>query len=260
MATALISGLLKNDFPAQHIIASDPSAESLERLRSRFGVRLATTNPQAVAEAEIIVLSVKPQVMQAVCVDITGSLAHRPLVISIAAGIELASIDTWLGGALPLIRCMPNTPAQVLKGASVLYANQQVSAAQKLAAKSLFSAIGIAEWLDDERLMDAVTAVSGSGPAYVFLVIEAMEQAAVQLGLTPEIARQLVTQTVAGAAAMVQSSDLEPAQLKRNVMSPGGTTERAIQVFEQQGLVALFAQAINAAAQRSRELSEQLKG
>jgi len=260
MASCIIGGLIKDGFPPAQIIASDLSADNLKRLHDRFGIRVDSSNQQAVASAGIVVLSVKPQVLKVVCEDIAGALSHRPMVISIAAGIELESINRWLGGDLPLVRCMPNTPAQVLKGASGLIANEHVSDRQKQAATTLFSAIGITEWLETEQLMHAVTALSGSGPAYIFLVIEAMEAAAVKLGVAPETARKLAAQTVTGAAEMVLGSELEPAQLKRNVMSPGGTTERAIQVFDQQGLAAIFEQAINAAAERSETLSEQLKG
>jgi len=198
--------------------------------------------------------------LQSVCEEIANALNHQPLIISIAAGISIDSIHSWLGNDLPIIRCMPNTPSQVLKGASGLIENAQVSDSQKQAASELFAAIGIVEWVKDESQIHAVTALSGSGPAYIFLVIEAMEAAAIKQGLSPETARKLAAQTVAGAAEMVLSSDIEPAQLKRNVMSPGGTTERAIQTFESLGLMSIFESAINAAAERSVEMSAQLKG
>ncbi|MFT7371473.1 MAG: pyrroline-5-carboxylate reductase [Oleiphilaceae bacterium] len=261
MASCIIGGLLKNGFPAQQVIASAPSNEkNLNMLKDTLNIEVSTNNQQAVINADIIVLSVKPQVLQTVCEEISNSLSHQPLIISIAAGISIASIHGWLGNNLPIIRCMPNTPSQVMKGASGLIENSQVSDAQKQAASELFAAIGIVEWLKDENQIHAVTALSGSGPAYIFLVIEAMEAAAIKQGLSPETARRLAAQTVAGAAEMVLSSDIEPAQLKRNVMSPGGTTERAIQTFESLGLVSIFEAAINAAAERSIEMSAQLKG
>jgi len=261
MASCIIGGLLKNGFPAQQVIASAPSSEkNLSTLRDTLKIETSTNNPQAVSNADIIVLSVKPQVLQSVCEEISSSLSHQPLIISIAAGISIDSIHSWLGNDLPIIRCMPNTPSQVLKGASGLIENKQVSDAQKQAASELFAAIGIVEWVKDESQIHAVTALSGSGPAYIFLVIEAMEAAAIKQGLSPETARKLAAQTVAGAAEMVLNSDIEPAQLKRNVMSPGGTTERAIHTFESLGLVSIFESAINAAAERSIEMSAQLKG
>ncbi|MFT6121718.1 MAG: pyrroline-5-carboxylate reductase [Oleiphilaceae bacterium] len=260
MASCIIGGLLKNGFPAQQVIASAPSNEkNLNTLKDTLNIEISTNNQHAVANADIIVLSVKPQVLQSVCEEISNSVSHQPLIISIAAGISIDSIHAWLGDHLPIIRCMPNTPSQVLKGASGLIANKQVSDAQKQAASELFTAIGIVEWVKDEHQIHAVTALSGSGPAYIFLVIEAMEAAAIKQGLSPETARKLAAQTVAGAAEMVLSCDIEPAQLKRNVMSPGGTTERAIQTFESLGLVSIFESAINAAAERSVEMSAQLK-
>ena len=260
MASCIVGGLVKEGFPCGQIIASAPSEANLQAIKASSNIQTTTNNQAAVSNADIIILSVKPQVLKNVCEDISSSLAHQPLIISIAAGISIDSIDAWLGGELPIIRCMPNTPSQVLKGASGLIANQQVSEAQKATTSALFSAIGVVEWVKDETQMHAVTALSGSGPAYVFLVIEAMEAAAVKQGLSAETARKLAAQTVAGAAEMVLNSDIEPAQLKRNVMSPGGTTERAIQTFESLGLVDIFEQAINAATERSIEMSAQLKG
>jgi len=261
MASCIIGGLLKNGFPAAQVIASAPSNEkNLSTLKHTLKIETSTNNQHAVSNADIIVLSVKPQVLQSVCEEIANALNHQPLIISIAAGISIDSIHSWLGNDLPIIRCMPNTPSQVLKGASGLIENAQVSDSQKQAASELFAAIGIVEWVKDESQIHAVTALSGSGPAYIFLVIEAMEAAAIKQGLSPETARKLAAQTVAGAAEMVLSSDIEPAQLKRNVMSPGGTTERAIQTFESLGLMSIFESAINAAAERSVEMSAQLKG
>lgn len=260
MAGCIISGLVRDGFPAEQIVASAPSEKNLSRLKNTLGIRVETDNQCAVAQADIVVLSIKPQVLQSVCEEISAVISEHTLVISIAAGIEIASIDGWLGGKSAVIRCMPNTPSQVLKGASGLIANQRANDAQKQAATQLFSGIGIVEWLSDEAQMHAVTALSGSGPAYIFLVIEAMEASAIKLGLSPETARKLAAQTVAGAAEMVLQSDLPPAQLKRNVMSPGGTTERAIETLESLDLMSVFDQAMSAAAHRSLEMSAELKG
>lgn len=259
MANAIIGGLCENGFPADSIVASDPSEQNLASLKKNWGVETESDNQLAVAEANIIILSVKPQVLKSVCDGLAPALGHHPLVISIAAGIELNSIAAWLGNEVAIVRCMPNTPAQVLMGASGLFANSYVSDDQKSLATELFSSIGLVDWVDEEQKMHSVTALSGSGPAYIFLVIEAMELAAVKQGIPVETARKLAAQTVAGAAKMVLTSDLEPAQLKRNVMSPGGTTERAIQVFESLDMVSIFEQAMNAAQERSVSLSEQLK-
>lgn len=260
MASAIISGLLSQGRSPDSITAAEPDSANLNRIRERFGIDTATDNTEAVRRSNIVVLSVKPQILESVCREISSALAHRPLVISIAAGVDMTTIAEWLGNATPLVRCMPNTPAQVLAGASGLVANEAVSADQKTQAYDLFSAIGLCEWLDSEEQMHAITALSGSGPAYIFLVIEAMEKAATAQGIDASIARQLAAQTVLGAAKMVLSGELEPGQLKKNVMSPGGTTERAIQVLEEQGLPEIFARAMDAAAQRSRELADLMKG
>jgi len=264
MASAIIGGLLKQGVAAERICATDPSEEKRQQLKEALGIQVEADNQLAVKAADAVVLCVKPQILQQVCEGLSAALAHKPLIISIAAGIEMSAIETWLGGELPLVRCMPNTPAQVLKGASGLIANALVAEQQKELAAKLFSAVGVTEWLDDEALIHGVTALSGSGPAYIFLVIEAMEQAAIKQGIDATTARKFAAQTVLGAAEMVLASDLAPSQLKRNVMSPGGTTERAIQVLESQGLLDIFDQAIDAAAKRSvelsLELSETLKG
>jgi len=197
--------------------------------------------------------------MQAVCRDLAAHLEHGPLIVSIAAGISCDSLQRWLGPRpQAIVRCMPNTPALLRQGVSGLFANAQVSAEQKAQAEQLLSAVGMALWLDEEHLIDAVTAVSGSGPAYFFLLIEAMTAAGQQLGLPRETAAQLTLQTALGAARMVCESDVEAAELRRRVTSPNGTTEAAIKAFQAGGFEQLVQQALNAAAQRSAELAEQL--
>jgi pyrroline-5-carboxylate reductase len=256
MANAIVGGLVQNGFPANNIIACAPSKEHLEAIQSAWGVRISEDNQAASRDADIVVLSVKPQILKQVCDQLRSSLTHQPLVISIAAGIEMTSLQQWLGEGLAIVRCMPNTPAQVLTGASGLFANSLVSDDQKQVSSELFAGIGVVEWLDDEAQMHAITALSGSGPAYIFMMIEAMEAAAVKQGIEAGAARKLAAQTVLGAARMVLDTGIAPGQLKRNVMSPGGTTERAINVFEQQQLMAIVDQAMQAAADRSRELAE----
>lgn len=255
MANAIVGGLVQKGFPSGNITASAPAEEHLQQIQRTWGVLTDLDNLKAARQADVIVLSVKPQILKAVCEELSAALSHQPLIISIAAGIEMASLERWLGQGLAIVRCMPNTPAQVLKGASGLIANAQVSAEQKALSSELFSGIGLVEWLVDEQQMHAITALSGSGPAYIFMMIEAMEAAAIKQGIEASSARKLAAQTVLGAAQMVLDTGVAPGQLKRNVMSPGGTTERAIKVFEQQNLIEIVEQAMQAAADRSRELA-----
>lgn len=258
MASAIIRGLLAQGMPAQAMTATGIDPEGLAALRSELGIHTSGDNAQAVRGADIVVMAVKPQQLREVCHGLREAVAHQPLIISIAAGVAMASIQQWLGAELPMVRCMPNTPAQCLTGASGLIANTACSTEQKALSEELFSAIGLAQWLDNEAQIHAVTALSGSGPAYFFYVIEAMEAAAIKQGLSPDLARRFAAQTAKGAAEMVLSGSVAPAQLKRNVMSPGGTTERAIRVLEDQGLSVMFEQAMQAAALRSEELAEAL--
>jgi pyrroline-5-carboxylate reductase len=207
----------------------------------------------------MVVLAVKPQVMAEVCRDIAPVVQNtRPLLVSIAAGLGTDTLDGWLGGGLPLVRVMPNTPSLVGKGAAGLFANAAVTAEQKTMVQSVFESIGSALWVDDEEQLHGVTALSGSGPAYFFLMLEALEAAATEAGIAPNTARELAIQTMAGAAEMAARSEHDPAQLKRNVMSPGGTTERAINTFEDGGMRDLVQKAYNAAFERSQEMSKEL--
>lgn len=261
MATAIIGGILDNGYQASHIWASAPDDHHLQTLRSRFGLSVTTDNRHCAGQSDILILAVKPQVMAQVCREIAPVVQNtRPLVVSIAAGLTTATLDAWLGGGLPLVRVMPNTPSLVGKGAAGLYANSAVSDAQKQAIQAVFASIGSALWVDDENLLHGVTALSGSGPAYFFLFLEALEAAATQAGIDAATARELAIQTMAGAAEMAARSDEDPAQLKRNVMSPGGTTERAIRAFEDGGLRDLVRQAFDAAYQRSQEMARELAG
>lgn len=259
MASSIVGGLLAKDFPAKHIWVSSPADEHLQTMRKRYGVNASTDNRHVAQQADVLVLAVKPQVMGEVCQGLAPVIQNtRPLVISIAAGLETPVLDQWLGGEVPLVRCMPNTPALVGKGAAALFATGQVSEVQREQAQSIFTSVGTVNWVDDEQLLHGVTALSGSGPAYCFLFLEALEQAAVAAGLEPATARQMAIQTMAGAAEMAARGEDDPAQLKRNVMSPGGTTEKAIETFEQGDFRALVASAFDAAQKRSRELSQQL--
>jgi pyrroline-5-carboxylate reductase len=261
MAGSLIRGLVADGYDPGQIVAADPSTTQLSVLRSQTGVRTAGDNAAAIASAEVVVLAVKPQVLQTVARQIADAVqARRPLVISVAAGIRERTLQTWLGGGVPLVRTMPNTPAMIGAGATVLHASPEVTPEQQDTAESIMRAVGLTRWVEDEGLMDAVTALSGSGPAYFFLVMEAMEQAAVELGIPGETARLLTLQTALGAARMAMESNDDPATLRRRVTSPGGTTERALAVFEEQGLRATFGAALKAARDRSVELSDLLGG
>lgn len=256
MARSLIGGLLQDGHPADLIRASDPDDATRQDLAQRFGITTGASNREAAAWADIVVLAVKPQIIAAVATELADTLqSGRPLVISIAAGIREAALQHWLGAGIAIVRTMPNTPAMVGAGATALHANPHVSAAQRDDAESIMRAAGLTLWLDDEDQMDAVTALSGSGPAYFFLVIEALEEAGRQLGLPAASARLLSLQTAFGAAKMALEADVDSAELRRRVTSPGGTTEQAIGVLEQGGLRELFADALRAAHGRSRELA-----
>lgn len=257
MAASLIGGLRAQGVAASAIRASEPGTEQRARLQQEHGIITFANNADAIEGADLIVLAVKPQIMKAVCLDLAAHLAPNQVIISIAAGISCASLENWLGER-PVVRCMPNTPALLRQGVSGLFANPRVSAAQKAQAEQVLSAVGLALWLDSEAQIDAVTAVSGSGPAYFFLLIEAMTEAGEKLGLPRETAAHLSIQTALGAARMASESDVDAAELRRRVTSPNGTTEAAIKTFQAGGFEALVQQALNAAANRSTELAEQL--
>ncbi|WNF55318.1 pyrroline-5-carboxylate reductase [Pseudomonas sp. SG20052] len=257
MAASLIGGLRAKGLDAAQIRASDPGAETRAKVQAEHGVEVFADNADAIQDADVVVLAVKPQAMKAVCEAIRPSLKSNQLVVSIAAGITCASMNNWLG-AQPIVRCMPNTPALLRQGVSGLFATAEVNAEQRQQAEELLSAVGIALWLNEEQQLDAVTAVSGSGPAYFFLLIEAMTAAGVKLGLPADIAAQLTVQTALGAAHMAVASDVDAAELRRRVTSPAGTTEAAIKSFQAGGFEALVEKALGAAAHRSAEMAEQL--
>ncbi|MEX5576132.1 pyrroline-5-carboxylate reductase [Pseudomonas lijiangensis] len=257
MAASLIGGLRAQGVEAALIRASDPGAETRERIATEHGITVVADNAEAIDGADVVLLAVKPQMMKAVCEALRPSLKPQQLIVSIAAGITCASMTQWLGES-PIVRCMPNTPALLRQGVSGLYATDKVSAAQREQAEQLLSAVGIAVWLDEEKQLDAVTAVSGSGPAYFFLMIEAMTAAGVKLGLPEDVAKKLTLQTALGAALMATGSDVDAAELRRRVTSPAGTTEAAIKAFQAGGFEALVETALSAADNRSAELAELL--
>ena len=259
MARSLIAGLIADGHKPSALTVSDPLAEKREQLAASYGVHSAADNAAAVAEADVIVLCVKPQAAAAVCRELAGLLPDPPpLVISVMAGINEASIEHWLGRQLPLVRTMPNTPVMVQSGAIGLHANRAATDSHRNLAEEILRAGGLTRWVDNEQDLDAVTAVSGSGPAYFFLFMEALEKAGIEQGLEAEAARLLSIQTALGAARMAVESDESPQQLRERVTSPGGTTERALAAFAEGGLEALVSRAVAAARQRAGELSQLL--
>lgn len=254
MGEAMIGGLLHHDLVApEAVTASDPHESRRQAVEERFGVRTTGDNRNAAGKADIVVLSVKPQVLSAVCGDLRGGLRPEALVISIVAGARIASIAGGLGHDA-IVRTMPNTPAQVGEGMTVWTATESVSAAQREQTGALLGALGKHLHVSDEGFLDKATAISGSGPAYVFLLIEALIDAAVHLGWSRSSAHEMVIQTVLGAAAYARESNLHPAELRNRVTSPGGTTADAIYQLEEGGFRTVLSKAVSAAYRRSVEL------
>lgn len=262
MASAIMGGLIENGFSAKNIYASDPSQEKLDELTGKFGINGDTNNQAVIEQADVVIVAVKPQVMELVLSPLKDALkAKQPLLISVAAGINLNSLMQWAGPenqALAIVRCMPNTPALVGQGASGLFANENVSTQQKELSETILNAVGISLWVNTESELDAVTAVSGSGPAYYFLFMEAMIEAGKKLGLSESTAKQLTLKTALGAATMASESSDSPAQLRKNVTSPNGTTEQALNSFVESDIEGIVEKALTAANDRSVQLSEEL--
>ncbi|GAB6035286.1 pyrroline-5-carboxylate reductase [Galenea microaerophila] len=259
MARSIIGGLIADGYPRENLCATDPNAAHCQQFSQTMGVNCESDNVQAAQEADVIILCVKPQQIAQVCQELADTVQTRhPLVISVAAGIRTQDLSQWLGGKVSLVRAMPNTPALIRSGATALFANEQVSEAQRTQAENILRSTGLVVWVKTEQQIDAVTALSGSGPAYYFLFMEAMEQAGVDLGLEPQTAHLLTLQTALGAAKMAIESTDDCATLRRKVTSPGGTTEQALKVFEEKGCRSLVEQAMQAAYQRSLSLAEEL--
>jgi pyrroline-5-carboxylate reductase len=258
MATAMMTGLIQKGHSPNLLVASNRGSEKLEPLKE-LGIHTTTDNDKAARHADIVVLAVKPQLMKAVCAQLRDAVSTRqPLIISVAAGISLNCLNAWLGENIAIVRAMPNTPASVGLGITGLIANSKVNLQQQLLADTITNSIGTSVWLKDEKLMDALTAVSGCGPAYFFLMMEAMIDAACELGLSRENAHTLTVQTALGAAHMASQPGADPAALRKQVTSPNGVTEQAILSFEQNGLRMLFRQALTAAVNRSQEIAQSL--
>jgi pyrroline-5-carboxylate reductase len=257
MARSLAGGLVKNGWDRSRLLLADPDAGQRQGVEQALGLRTMAENTEVAAAADILVLAVKPQVLGAVARGLAAVVqAKHPLVISIAAGVRIDDLARWLGGNLPIVRAMPNTAALVGSGASGMFANELVTAAMRDQAEAILRAVGVAVWVETEALIDTVTALSGSGPAYFFLVMEALEQAAIREGLDPKTARLLTLETAFGAAKMALEGSEEPALLRRRVTSPGGTTEQAVKVLEDGGIRRLFQEAVRAAVRRARELAD----
>ena len=259
MAASLIGGMIGSGFKADTIHATDPLAERREMLAEQFGIKVSDDNAAAALAADVLVLAVKPQVMR----EVIGTLAEaaqtkQPLVLSIAAGIAEPDMRRWLGYDAAIVRTMPNTPALLSCGITGMYANDKVTDRQRTQADAVMRAVGKTVWLNAESQIDAVTAVSGSGPAYFFLLIELMVESGQALGLDREVATELALNTALGAARMALEGEDEPATLRRKVTSPGGTTAAAIAAFEAGGMAKLVEQALRAANDRGAELAKQL--
>ncbi|GIX30911.1 MAG: pyrroline-5-carboxylate reductase [Porticoccaceae bacterium] len=258
MAESLIGGLLARGHPAERLRVADPAAERRERLAAR-GVPVQADNEPVLPGADWVVLAVKPQVVPAVARQIAPRLESHTALVSIAAGVPTAAFARWFGPRRALVRAMPNTPALVGEGATALFANDAVTPAQRDQAEALFAAVGATCWVEEEAHLDAVTALSGSGPAYFFLLVEVLAQAGADLGLPAAVARQLAAQTLQGSAALLKREGVEPAELRRRVTSPGGTTERALAVLAEEGFAALVGRAVAAARERARELAGEIE-
>lgn len=266
MAQALISGLVKDGLDGHNIHVIDPHAPALEKLRQQFGASTASGIDAALPACDVIVLAVKPQSMREVAKLLAPVLAGitdnsgkgGPLILSIAAGIRAGDLARWLGGKPAIVRCMPNTPALIGLGITGMVAVGAVSAQQKAAADAIMKAVGVTVWLDEEALIDPVTAVSGSGPAYVFYFIEAMQQAAVEMGLSVEQGAQLALATFVGASQLASQSTEAVSLLRERVTSKGGTTYAALSSMEHSGVKQALVTAMKAAAERGKELGDEL--
>jgi pyrroline-5-carboxylate reductase len=254
MARALIGGLLDSHHPADRLRAADPGAEARDRAAALGPIEVTSDNAAAAAGADVVVLAVKPQVIDDVAGRLADALDDGALVVSVAAGVPTTRLQRALGGARPVVRAMPNTPALRGLGATGLYASPGCSDAQRAGARAIFEAVGIVVEVDDEALMDVVTAVSGSGPAYFFALAEALADAGEAAGLPRDAARRLADRTAAGAGAMLADGSDDAATLRERVTSPGGTTAAALERFRADGLDALVRRAVDAAVRRGREL------
>lgn len=257
MASAIIAGLIDGGYEPTNITASDLNAEQLHGLADAYGIKTTQDNNAAISDADVIMLAVKPQVLAKVTQGFT-QVSNQQLVISIAAGVGCESLSQWLGPTVPIVRCMPNTPALVRVGACGLFANAATTDRQRAMAEAIMSSVGVAVWLEHEEQMHAVTAVSGSGPAYFFYLMEAMIEAATNQGLSEELACKLTIETALGAATLAKSGAAAPKELRQQVTSPNGTTEQAVLSFDRDDLRSVVERAMDKCAQRSITMGDEL--
>ena len=256
---AVISGLIANGYPCSQIWVNDLQSEKLTKLRKLFNINTTQDNDQIIETADIVIFSVSPQALQSVIKNLNPKLQkNRPLIVSLAAGIELKTLQRWLADTLPIIRCMPNVPSAVISGVTGLLASKEVTEVQKNSVESIFRSVGTTLWFDDEKELAIVTTISSCGPAYFFLVIEAIQDAAVKMGLSAEKARMLTLQTAFGASKMALKSDITVKELRNQVTSPNGITEAAIKHLESRGIKDLFLNAIQEAKIRCETLTKVL--
>ena len=258
MAYAIISGLINNDFSAKNIKISDINESLLSLRKKEFNLEVFTDNSELVRHCDVIVLAVKPQILSSVCQLLKQALNSNTLIISIAAGVRVHDIDRWLSGDCAIVRTIPNTPALLNQGVTGMFANERVSGTQKELATSILNSVGQSLWVTDEVMLDAVTALSGSGPAYFFLMIESMSKAGVALGLDEKTAQALSIQTALGAGMMASVRDESPRDLRANVTSLNGTTQAAIESFQDQDFDMIVAHAMRAAFDRASQLAAEL--
>ncbi len=261
MGRSLIGGLINSGYPTNCISGVDIDDAQRLLTNNLYGIEVLDNSADAIRGAHVVVLAVKPQIMKDTVLPLREIFSNEiPLLVSIAAGIRLGDLARWAGEKLAIVRAMPNTPALIGTGAAALCANANVNDRQHDIAESIMRSTGIVVWVEDETLIDAVTALSGSGPAYYFYIMEIMEKAGIQLGLSEEQARILTLQTALGAAKMALESEHDPETLRKQVTSPGGTTERALKIMQEGKLDELINKAIHAAFQRSQELARILGG
>lgn len=260
MARSLMGGLISQGYPPENISCSDPNEHSLAMAEELGNIQTSIDNSLVIQSADFVVLAVKPQLVKDVLYSLKGAFNNNKVIlISIAAGINCKSLNNWLNEDIRIVRCMPNTPALVQSGVCGMYATNDVDILEKKLIFNLMSAVGVAIWLDSEEQLDAVTAISGSGPAYFFLFMEALKNMGQELGLKSEMATILTQQTALGAAKMAIDSDEELSELRRKVTSPNGTTHAAIQFFENNNFSKTINGAVKAAYERSKSLTKEFE-
>ena len=258
MANALITGLIADGVDAKNIWASDPSDKNLTALESKFGIQTSFDNQTVISNADIVVLAIKPQIMKDACKGIASAVSDfSPMIISVAAGIQVEHLASWLGSKTAIVRAMPNTPSLINTGATGLFANEHVTEDQKSIAEEIMRAVGLALWVDEEVQMDYVTALSGSGPAYFFRIMEAMEKSACELGLPAKTAHVLTLQTALGAAKLAMESNDSLSALREKITSPGGTTEKGLAAMNESNIDDTMNKTLIAAKLRAAELAKE---